>query len=87
MNATTGVTLWTKGSATGNPSVAGSLIYVACDLGVCAYNKSGALQWSTDGSSDAEVAVADGKAYMTCGTESLCAVNATAGAFGWKLGL
>jgi outer membrane protein assembly factor BamB len=87
INANTGARLWTKGSATGDPSVAGSKIYVACDLGVCAYNTSGVLRWSTEGSAGAEVAIANGKAYMTCDTESLCAVNATTGAFAWKTDL
>lgn len=74
LNATTGAWLWTKGSATGDPTIGGDgSIYVDCDKGICAYNRYGSLRWSFEPGAG-EIAYANGTVYVGCDV-GLCALN------------
>lgn len=84
LDAVTGARLWTVGSGIGAPTIGGGRIFVACDAGVCAFNRAGAPKWSYAGGSG-EVAYANGSVYMGCEPTAVCAVDARTGLLRWSL--
>ncbi len=83
LDPTTGARLWTKGSATGDPTLGDGRVYVDCDKGICSYNQSGTLRWSF-ASGRGEVALANGTVYVACNATDLCALDGTTGALKWS---
>ncbi len=82
LDAGTGARLWSKGTATGDPTVTRSRVLVQCAEGTCAYDRNGDLKWTVQGA--ARVAVANGRAYASCDTTVLCSLDVKSGAPFWS---
>jgi outer membrane protein assembly factor BamB len=74
LNASNGSLLFTAGAGSFNtetlssPSLAGGVLYVTCNSGLCAYNAStGALLISTGGIGAGSPSIANGRVYFGCG--------------------
>jgi outer membrane protein assembly factor BamB len=86
LDASTGAHLWTRGSATGVPTLGTGRVYVACDQGMCSYNSQGTLRWSF-ASGTGEPAFANGILFVACQTDQLCALDAGTGTLLWHTGV